>query len=421
MKDNKRNGLLCIMTVVALLCCSTARGLTLEACRQMARDNYPAIRQYSLVELSRDYTVSNATKAWLPQLSVAGSVTAFTDILDASSQMAAMGMDMKNWVASGMVTVRQNVYDGGQTAARQRVTKAEAEVQQRQLDVTMHQVADRVDELFFALLAIDEQLQQNVLLQSDLSLSANMVASMVRNGTATTADADQVEVERVKALQQHDALTASRRAYRRMLGTFIGQPVGDSTLLEKPTEKPDAASAGWGLQRPEMAVFTAESQLLDARRKQLDTRLRPTMSLFGSGMLHSRVSPMLNDGLLLGGLSLSWNIGALYTRKNDLKKLAVAEEQNNVQRSTFLFNNQLQNEDASGRLATLRQQLTRDSELVALRERIRTATEKRVQMGTETVSELMRQTNAVSQARCTQSLHHVELLRESHRMAALNE
>ena len=37
-----------------------AQSLTLEECKQMAHDNYPAVKQYDLIELSRDYTLENA-------------------------------------------------------------------------------------------------------------------------------------------------------------------------------------------------------------------------------------------------------------------------------------------------------------------------------------------------------------------------
>lgn len=46
--------------------------VTLEDCRQKARENYPQARQYDLLRLSEEYTLSNAGKGNLPQISLSG-------------------------------------------------------------------------------------------------------------------------------------------------------------------------------------------------------------------------------------------------------------------------------------------------------------------------------------------------------------
>ena len=137
---NKR--FLSVTLALGLSLSALAQSLTLADCRQMAHDNYPAIRQYSLVEQSRDYTLDNAAKAWLPHVSASAGAYAFTDIVKTNQRTEQMGLDMKNYMANASVMVRQNVYDGGQTAAQKRVASAQADVQSRQLDVTMYAIND---------------------------------------------------------------------------------------------------------------------------------------------------------------------------------------------------------------------------------------------------------------------------------------
>lgn len=148
-----------------------AQSISLDDCRQLAHDNYPAIRQYNMIESMKDYTVSNAAKGWLPQIDVQVGGYAFTDIINANEQMSRMGIDMKNYAANGMVSIKQTVYDGGQIAIGKKIAKAQAEVQKRQLDVTMHDINERVEQLFFGVLIIDEQLNQNDILQKDLAVT----------------------------------------------------------------------------------------------------------------------------------------------------------------------------------------------------------------------------------------------------------
>lgn len=395
----------------------TAQELTLDGCRQAAHDNYPAIKQYRMVESMRDFNVSNAAKGWLPQVSVSAGGYAFTDIISGSGQT---GLDMKNLVANGAVTLRQNIYDGGRIAAAKQLSKAQADVQQRQLDVSMHEVGERVEQLFFGILTLDEQLRQNQLLQDDLKLSANTVGSLMRSGMANQSDLDAVSVEQAKAEQQADGLFDMRQAYLQMLCTFTGRPFSETITLQKPGMTLPGSKDTWGLNRPEMGFYNAQNSLLDAQRKQLDSRLRPTVGLTGMGMVHTSVSDFVNNGLLLGGISLSWNIGALYTRKNDLHKLDLQRQQNESLRETFLFNNRLQNEHEDGNISSLRRQIEKDGKIVTLRERIRQTTERKVTMGTETVNELLRCINAASMARQQQSLHELQLLQAMYHRETIN-
>ena len=412
----------------------------------MAHDNYPAVKQYGMIEKCRDFTLDNVAKGWLPKLEATAGVYAFTDIVKSTPVAAQMGLDIKNWLANASVTVSQNVYDGGQTSARKNVASAQAEVEKYQLDVSSYAVNERIDQLFFGILLLDEQMEQNGLLQNDLATGEQTVRSMIAGGIANQSDLDALLVERLKATQQKEALQASRKAYLRMLGVFLGKDLGADVVLEKPSLPVPSASFGAPMtgsvvsgnealaisnsaacmqgslcqNRPEMKYYASQNVLLDAQRRQLDAQLRPTVSLFGMGTVHTKLGDMFNNGILAGGLSVSWNIGALYTRKNDIRKLEVQRAINDNMRDVFIFQNRLQNEDARGTAEALERQIGQDREIVHLRESIMQRANKKVKLGTESVSELVRDINAVGMARAQKSLHEVQLLQEMYRQKILN-
>ena len=397
---------------------TVAHGLTLEECIEMARENYPAIKQYDLITASSGYDVSNASKAWLPKISVQAGAYGFTDILDSESIISQMGVDIDNYVVSGNVTVKQTVYDGGQIAAGKRIAEAKSAVEARQTDVTLYSVKERVQEIFFGILLIDEQLKQNDILQKDLNVSCKTVEEMMSGGIANQTDLDAISVELLNARQQRDAYDASRTAYLKMLGTFIGKDLDSSTTLEKPAMT--TATAGDASLRPEMSLFSSQDDMLEAQRRQINSSLLPTVGFMGMGMIHTKVSDMVNKGMLLGGLTLSWNVGALYTRKNDLNKLDAKRQQNDVSRQTFLFQNQLQQQEADGTVTAMRKQLESDDEIVKLRENIRSKADRKVAAGTESVNDLVRDINAVSRARSQRALHEVQLLKAVYKLNNLN-
>ena len=391
--------------------------LSLNEARSMARNNYPAIRQYRMIEQSRDFTLDNVMKGWLPQVSISAGAYGFTDILKSDSKKEQMGMDMNNFMANASVMIKQSLYDGGQIAARKKVVWAESQVQKQQLDVSMYAINEQVDQLFFSILLLDEQLKQNALLQKDLATSEQTIRSMMAGGIANQTDLDAILVERLKAEQQNESLLASRQSYLRMLGVFVGK---DLAAAAETLEKPAQGYVRANVNRPELKYYASQNLLLDAQRKQLNTQLRPTVGIFGMGMVHSKMSDMLNNGMMVAGVSVSWNIGALYTRKNDIRKIEVQRQINDSQREVFLFNNRLQNEEADGAIASLKRQIEKDEEIVRLRENIRGKSDRKVELGTKSVNELVSDINAVSLARAQKAMHEIQLLKEIYRQKNIN-
>ena len=63
--------LLCGMMWLAL----SASAQSLDECRRLAREHYPEIRQYDLITQTEQYNLSNAAKAWIPQVTISGQAT----------------------------------------------------------------------------------------------------------------------------------------------------------------------------------------------------------------------------------------------------------------------------------------------------------------------------------------------------------
>lgn len=399
-----------------------AQPLTLERCKQLARDNYPSIRQYDLIRQSESLTLSNATKAWLPGVSVSAIGVGMTDVLKPSP----LG-EMKNGLYGAMVMVNQKVYDGGAIDAQRQLARAQSEVDRRALDVQMNNLNERVEQLFFGILMLDEQMAQVGLLLEQLALSEKSVRSWMQHGLANESDLDLVAVNQVQAEQQRLQLVELRQTYANMLGYFIGHsPLDASADAALQLVRPEAKIVGgfqplFAEQGATLSMFAAQESLLQAQRKSLDARLRPMVGIFLTGAYHNRLMPIVRESNLMAGVSVSWNIGALYTRKNDLSSLANQRQQIGLQRETFLFNNGLQQRQAYGEISSLRQQMQLDDKAVNLQESILEKTQRRVALGTESVNELMRQVIAVSTVRQQRAVHEIQLLQATYHLSIVQE
>lgn len=122
---------------------------------------------------------------------------------------------------------------------------------------------------------------------------------------------------------------------------------------------------------------------------------------------------MLQDkfkSYFVAGVSLSWNLGRLYTLKNDRRLIENNRLMLETGRQTFLFNTSLEVTRQEADVNALRRQMADDDEIIRLRTRIRQASEAKLQNGAYTVNDLLRDITEENLARRQKALHEVQLL-----------
>lgn len=398
---------------------------TLEECQQAAERNYPLIRQYGLIEKTTELTVANIRKGWLPQVSASAQATYQSDVVAFPEQMQAvyqqMGLNMKGLTKDQYrlgIDVSQTIYDGGAISSQKAVARGQGKVQAAQNEVNIYNVRKRVNEMYFSLLMLDEQILLNHDLQELFRGNEQKLASMVRQGTAAESDLQNVKAERLNVVQQATSLESQKRMLQRMLSTFCGievkevaKPALQASTLTSPQREAVA--------RPEMRLFDAQLNLADAQEKALNSAMMPKLGLFAQGFygypgLNMFEDMMRRDWSLNGiiGARLTWNIGALYTRKNDKAKLQLQRDMTESNREVFLFNNNLEQIQQNEDIARFQKLMADDEEIITLRSAVRKAAESKLSHGIIDVNDLVREINAENAARVQQSMHEIEMLKQ---------
>lgn len=394
---------------------------TLDECRRLAREHYPEIRQYDLIRQTKEYTLSNANKSWIPQVAFAAQATwqtAVPTLPDALTGMlsqqgvAIPGINKDQYKIA--LELNQTIWDGGKTKADKRIAEAEAEEQNRVTDVDFHTLEGRVDNLYFGILLLDERVRQTRLTIELLRSNLEKVRSLQRNGVAMQTDADAVEAELLTVGQQLTQIEASRASYRQMLEIFIGKELGGQSLILPDTEQP----VSYDNARPELALFDAKIEKLTAQEKLVKASTRPRFGLFAQGyygypgmdFFESMMSSDWSWNAMIG-VKMSWNFGAYYTKKNSLNKLRTAKRQVDVQREVFLFNTQLQTTAENGDIARLRKALADDDRIVVLRRSVREAAESKLRNGVIDTNDLLRKITEEATAATARSAREIELVK----------
>ena len=203
--------------LIISMCAYAAYGqLTLEECQVMARNNYPAIKQYGLIEQITDYSIANATKAYLPQVTFVAQATYQSDVASFPDQMTAMyeqiGIHMKGLNKDQYrvtLEVNQTIWDGGVSKASQDMAKAEGDLSRQSLEVELYTLRDRINNLYFGILILSEQLMQNTLFQELLESNLKTVNACVQNGIALPSDVNVIKVELLSAAQQRTQIESA--------------------------------------------------------------------------------------------------------------------------------------------------------------------------------------------------------------------
>ena len=312
------------------------------------------------------------------------------------------------------VDINQPIYDGGVIKSQKEIAKRQGEVQAAQNDVTLYAVRRRVNEMYFALLLLDEQVKLNEDLQELLASNEKKLASMYKRGTAAESDYNSVKAERLGVVQQMTSLQSQRQSLLLMLSTFCGMEVKEAV---KPIQSVVTMTQQTG-QRPELRLIDTQLRLADAQEKMLDAQLLPKFSVFASGFYgypgYNMFEDMMSRAWSLNGMvgaRLTWNIGSLYTRKNDKAKIQLQRELAESNREVFLFNNRLEQIQQNEGIERYRKLMDEDNEIVNLRSKVRKAAESKLAHGIIDVNDLVREINNENAARVQLTTHEVQMLK----------
>lgn len=384
------------------------QSLTLEECYSLAKENYPLVKQRDLITKSNTYSLSNASKGYLPQLTVFGQASYQSDVTQVPiNAPGVVVLDKDQYKIYG--EINQTLYDGGVISKQKKTIEANSVVEEQKLEVELYKLRDRINQLFFGTLLINEQITQTEILKKDIQAGLAKTNTAIANGIALKSSSDAMQAELLKADQRIIELQSLRSAYRDMLGLFINKLLSDNTIFIKP----ELGTFIETINRPELKMYDFQKKSLDAQNEMITARNLPKLGLFFQGGYGRPALNMLNndfDTYYIGGLRMTWSLGGFYTSKNERAIIDVNRNFIDLQRETFLFNTNLTLKQQNSEANKLQDLIKTDDEIIALRTRIKNTALAQVENGVITSTDYVREVNAEDQARQNQSLHQIQLL-----------
>lgn len=385
--------------------------LSIDSCHAKARRNYPIIQQFSLIDQTTEFTISNANKAFLPQLSfniIGGVVDGFPSFDAPGSESSTSSMQLIS-----VVQLNQAIWDGGITKANKEMIKANSEIERAEVEVALYQIRERVDNLFFGMLLIDAQIEQQTIYLETLQRNTKRIEIAVENGTAYKSDLDEMKVELLHAEERILELEYNKRAYAEVLAAMIGEPLPKTQALERP--EVTVVDLESHINRPELSMFASQKAMIDAQAGLNRSSLYPRIGVLGFGTF---LNPGINfgaseiDRILVAGLSVSWDVSGLYRNGNNkkLEELGLMKIQN--QEETFLFNTNLQIDQTQMELQKYQHLIEKSTEVLEIKARIKKAYEVKYENGISTMTEMLDKTNEENLASQKLILQEIQYLQK---------
>lgn len=405
---------------------SVTAQITLDYCLDRAEKNYPLIHKYDLVAKTADLSLADINKSWLPRINVYGQATIQNVVPEFPGQLndilAKLGQDYKGlgyFQYKVGVDVSQTIWDGGASKAQREIERTSSAEQQAALSVRMYAVREKVMNLYFGILLMDEQIAQTENTVSLLKANHTLMTSMKTNGVAMQSDVDMVEAQLLTMTQQLTGARSAVKSYKDVLGVYIGESLDGKSLV-----KPEATMpANLDSNRPELELFNAQNRHNNALDAAINSSVMPRIGFFAQSWygypgINYFESMMKRDPSfnLMAGVKISWNVDAFYTKKNSRRKLTLAGEGIENDREVFLYNTRLQTAAQTQEIEGIRSVMVDDSRIVELRSSVRQAAESQLRNGVIDATALLSKITDENQARLTARYHEIQLLQNIYKL-----
>ena len=388
-----------------------AKQIGIQKCYELARQNYPLIKQRDLINKTRDYSVSNAAKGYIPRLGLVGQATYQSDVVEIPSPgIPALRKDQYKVGAE----LNQTIYDAGVIKYVKQSSDINAEIQQQSLEVNLFALQERINNIYFGLLYIDQQIKQNGLRENDLQNGQASVEASYANGESFKSNVDELKAEILNVDQSTIELKSNKVSYQEVLSIMINLKVDDGTVLEEPESIVDLRN---DINRPEVKLYDIQKKNTDLMERQLKTGYTPSVNAFAQGYYGAPTYNFIsNDPGFFGivGISFKWNLYNLYTYKNSRSIYQLNRQNIDAQKETFLFNTRLSLSQDSQSVVKYNSLLSTDKQIIKLRSSVKDAAKAQLENGTLTSHDYITKVNDESQARLSLAQHHIQWLQSQY-------
>ena len=402
--------LLFVLIGFAPLFASAQQVLTLDECYALAEKNYPLAKQTALLEEKTNSEIKVLLKEKLPKLDLNAQATYQSDVIEFPLQIPNSTVEPPNKDQyRATIDASQLIYNGGNIAANTRLKTAELAIQQQQVAVNLYTLKLRINRNYFSVLLFQEQEKLLLSKMEELDSRIKEVNTGVKYGALLPASEQVLKAEQLKLEQQISLTNFDRKRALNNLALLLSQNLDSATILANPDilVAPEIES-----QRPELELFDLQETQLETSKEVISKSNFPKLLGFAQAGYGNPGLNMLDNSFqdfYMVGVKLNWNIFDWGKTKEKKQAVDISKELVTTEKETFLLNNQMQQKEAENDIDKYDEMLLKDTEIIALREKVLQATTSQLQNGAITTSEYITELNNLYEAKIDEQLHKIQL------------
>lgn len=391
--------------------------ITLDLCYLKAIENYPLTRQKELLPLSNELKMKNLNKNYLPEMMVNGQLHYQSDVTKTPFQNVSIpGIEPIPAVANDWykisLDVKQVIYDGSTTGRQKDLEEINLEIDQQNIDIELYKLKERVNQIYFNILLLRENINIIQLHKSILSAKLKDIESGIQNGTILASNGDILKAEIIQIDQSLAELNIGIQTSIDILNELTALELNTATELETPDVTIDITN--YLNNRPEYQLFTLHQNKLEASKRVIGTKLIPRLSAFGQAGYGRPGYDMLNpnfDDFYMIGARLNWNIWDWNRSGKEKEILDMQSKIIDTQKETFDKNIRIDLQNKISEIRKVKEMISRDLQIIELREKITKSTSSQLDNGVITSTDYLTEINAESRSKLDLQAHKIKLVK----------
>jgi len=399
--------------------------ISLQDCYDFTMKNHPIIQQKGIYSEISEKNIKNINSNYLPNFSISGQATYQSDVTSfniemptipgigktPSPQTPTVNQDQYKITAD----VNQVIYNGGIINISKELENTDFKVKTKEVEVNFYKIKQNINEVYFNILILQENIIALNLLKSDINDKILSVSSGVKNGILMQSNLNILKAELLKIEQTIIDIEYNKYALLEVLSRLTSMNFDNNSILSLPNvnmfslEKNDTV-----LNRPEIELFKLNKQKIEVSNKLIQSKYTP--SLFGFAQL-GYGNPGLNmisnsfDSFYIVGAKLSWDIINWNKNKRDsqILKLNSSLIDNNIQ--IFIKNNNIELAKSKADIEKFESLISKDNDIIALRENITKSYVSQLENGIITANDYITEKNEETKAKINLSTHKIQLVK----------
>ncbi|WP_369049039.1 TolC family protein [Tenacibaculum sp. UWU-22] len=382
--------------------------ISLESCYENLKANYPLAKNQTIIAQQKEAELSVIKSKTLPQLyfnAQASYQSEVTQIPFPNSSIEPLNKDQYR----ATLTANQLIYNGGRIKATQNLQNITSDKKQQQVEVNLYQLKQKVNQLYFSVLLLDNQLKLLDLRNQQLHTKLKEIKSGIKNGVLLPTSDKVIEATLLKILQQKKEVINNKTKLIGSLSMLIGVAIDTQTKFKKPLISLVKDSA---LNRPELTLFTLQKQELTQQEQVLSKAKIPQIMGFATGgygnpgldMLKNEFSPYY-----IVGVKVNWNVFDWKENKKKREVLNLSKDLINNQEQVFKLNTNTALNEQQKEIETLQASVEIDTQLISLQKEVVATSDSQLKNGVITTSQYLTELTKLYEAENIFNQHKTQL------------